>query len=123
MAAAVEQYADEQGVSWPRSIAPFDVEVVTLGGEGEPAREVADALYEDLLGRGLDVLYDDRPDASAGEKFADAELVGCPLRVTVGRVGVEAGEVEVQVRRGQERGAVPLDQAATEIERRWRETP
>ncbi len=76
-AAAVEQFADEQGISWPRSLAPWDVELVTLGKEGEPAREVADRLYAELQEAGLQVLYDDR-EASAGEKFADAELLGRP---------------------------------------------
>ena len=86
VAAAVEQFADDQGISWPRSLAPFDVELVTLGKEGEEAREVADRLYEELRRDGLDVLYDDR-DASPGEKFADAELLGCPLRLTRGQAG------------------------------------
>jgi len=111
-AAAVEQYGDEQGISWPRSIAPFDVELVALGKEGEEARVVADRLYEALRAEGLDVLYDDRT-ASAGEKFADAELLGCPLRLTVGRRGIEAGELEAQVRRGQAKSALPLDDAAS----------
>ena len=77
MAAAVEQYADDAGISWPRSIAPWDVELVTLAKPGEPAREVADRLYGELKREGLDVLYDERT-ASAGEKFADAELLGVP---------------------------------------------
>jgi len=111
-AAAVEQYGDEQGISWPRSIAPFDVELVALGKEGEEARVVADRLYEALRAEGLDVLYDDRT-SSAGEKFADAELLGCPLRLTVGRRGIEAGELEAQVRRGQAKSALPLDDAAS----------
>ncbi len=119
MAAAVEQYADEQGISWPRAIAPFDVELVGLGKEGEDARDVADRLYDDLVEAGLAVLYDDR-DASAGEKFADAELLGCPLRVTIGKRALEAGEAEVQVRRGQKRSAVPLTGAAEELAERWR---
>ena len=120
MAAAVEQYADEHGISWPRAIAPFDVELVALAKRGEPAREVADRLYAELRDHGLEVLYDDRDDASAGEKFADAELLGCPLRVTVGRRGVEAGEAEVQVRRGRDKSAVALDGAAAEVRERWR---
>ncbi|MEJ7714652.1 MAG: YbaK/EbsC family protein [Thermoleophilaceae bacterium] len=107
VAAAVEQFADEQGISWPRSLAPFDIEVVTLGKEGEEARDVAEGIYEDLCREGLDVLYDDR-DASPGEKFADAELLGCPLRLTVGRKGLQAGEVEAQVRRGRVKHALPL---------------
>jgi prolyl-tRNA synthetase len=119
-AAAVEQFADEQGISWPRSIAPWDVELVTLGKEGEPAREVADGLYEGLREAGLEVVYDDR-DASAGEKFADAELLGVPLRLTVGKRGVEQGEIEAQVRRGQEKRSLPLDGAAQAAADLWRE--
>jgi prolyl-tRNA synthetase len=119
-AAAVEQFADEQGISWPRSIAPWDVELVTLGKEGEPAREVADGLYGELREAGLEVVYDDR-DASAGEKFADAELLGVPLRLTVGKRGVEEGEVEAQVRRGQEKRSLPLEGAAQAAADLWRE--
>jgi prolyl-tRNA synthetase len=111
VAAAIEQFHDEQGIAWPRSIAPFEVELVTLGREGEEARNLADRLYEELRDVGLDVLYDDR-EASAGEKFADAELLGCPLRLTVGRRSLEAGEVDVQVRRGQEKRSLPLVDAA-----------
>ncbi len=120
LAAAVEQFADEQGISWPRSIAPFDVELVTLGKPGEEARAVADRLYEELRAAGLDTLYDDR-DASAGEKFADAELLGCPLRLTVGRRGIEAGEVEAQLRRGRERRSLGLDRTAQDALELWRE--
>jgi prolyl-tRNA synthetase len=122
VAAAVEQYGDEAGISWPRSLAPFDVELVTLGKEGEPAREVADRLYEELEQKGLDVLYDDR-DASPGEKFADAELLGCPLRLTVGKKGVEAGEVEAQIRRGQEKRSLPLEGAAAAAAELWQDLP
>ena len=111
VAAAIEQFHDEQGISWPRSVAPFDVELVTLGREGDEARRLADELYGELRDAGLEVLYDDR-EAGAGEKFADAELLGCPLRLTVGRRSVEAGEVDVQVRRGQEKRSLPLEGAA-----------
>jgi prolyl-tRNA synthetase len=120
MAAAVEQYADEAGISWPRSIAPFDIEIVTLAKPGEPAREVSDGLYEELRAEGLQVLYDDR-ELRAGEKFADAELLGCPLRLTVGKRGIEAGEVEAQVRRGRETRSLPLDGAAAAAAELWRE--
>ena len=78
VAAAIEQFADEQGISWPRAVAPFDVELVTLGKPGEEARSLSESLYDELRELGLDVLYDDRDDASAGQKFADAELLGCP---------------------------------------------
>ena len=122
VAAAIEQFHDEQGIAWPRSVAPFDVELVTLGKEGEEARELADRLYGELRDAGLDVLYDDR-DASAGEKFADAELLGCPLRLTVGKRSLEAGEVDVQVRRGQEKRSLPLEEAAPAAVELWRTLP
>jgi len=120
LAAAIEQYADDAGISWPRSLSPFDVELVTLAKPGEPAREVADRLYGELKKAGLDTLYDERT-ASAGEKFADAELLGVPLRLTVGKRGVEAGEVEAQIRRGQEKRSLPLDGAAQAAAELWRE--
>jgi prolyl-tRNA synthetase len=122
IAAAVEQYADEAGISWPRSLTPFDAELVGLGKEGEPAREVAERLYNDLRQAGLDVLYDER-DASPGEKFADAELLGCPLRLTVGKKGVEAGEVEAQIRRGREKRSLPLEGAAGAAAELWQGLP
>jgi prolyl-tRNA synthetase len=122
LAAAIEQFHDEQGISWPRALAPFDVELVTLGKEGEEARSVADRLYEDLRREGLDVLYDDRA-GSAGEKFADAELLGCPLRLTIGKRGIEAGQVDAQVRRGQEQRSLPLDGAAQAAAELWASLP
>ena len=121
-AAAVEQFADEKGISWPRSLSPFDLHLVTLGQEGEEAREVSDRLYGELRELGLDVLYDDR-DAGAGEKFADAELLGCPLRLTVGRRGLKSGEVEAQVRRGREKRSLPVEGAAAAAAELWQELP
>ena len=121
-AAAVEQYADEHGISWPRSIAPFDVELVVVAKPDTPERELADRLYRELREVGLETLYDER-DAGPGEKFADAELLGCPLRLTIGRRTLAAGEVEVQVRRGRESRTVPVDGAAGAVEALWRELP
>jgi prolyl-tRNA synthetase len=107
-AAAVEQYADERGISWPRALAPFAVHVVVVGKADSPARAAAEGLYETLRGAGVEVLYDDR-DAGPGEKFADAELLGCPVRLTVGKRAIDSGEVEVQVRRGRrEAPGLPL---------------
>jgi prolyl-tRNA synthetase len=121
-AAAVEQFADEQGISWPRSIAPFDVELVGLGKPGTEERELAERLYAELREAGLDVVYDDR-DSGPGTKFADAELLGVPLRLTVGRRTVEAGAVEAQVRRGREQRSVPLEGAASAAADLWRSLP
>ena len=122
VAAAIEQFHDDVGIAWPRSVAPFDVELVTLGKEGEEARRHADELYGQLRGAGLDVLYDDR-EASAGEKFADAELLGCPLRLTIGKRSLEAGEVDVQVRRGREKRSLPLEGAAEAAADLWHTLP
>jgi prolyl-tRNA synthetase len=111
MAAAIEQHADEHGISWPRSIAPFDLQLVGLGKPDTPERELAERLYGELTAAGLDVLYDDR-DASPGEKFVEAELLGCPLRVVAGRRSLDAGELEVQIRRGTEKRSVPIASAS-----------
>lgn len=103
MAAVVEQRHDEQGISWPRAIAPYDVHVVALPGVEEQAEQAAQALEA----VGADVLLDDR-DARAGEKFADADLIGIPLRVTVGKKTVEDGAVDVRERESGEERRVPL---------------
>jgi prolyl-tRNA synthetase len=99
MAAAVEQHHDEVGIAWPRSITPYDAHVVALPGVEEQAAEAARVLEQ----AGVDVLLDDR-DQRAGEKFADADLIGCPLRVTVGKKTAEDGAVDVRERAsGEER--------------------
>jgi prolyl-tRNA synthetase len=122
-AAAVEQFHDEQGISWPKSIAPYDVEVVGLGKPGSDEAAKAEALYDELRAAGFDVLLDDRP-AGAGEKFTDAELLGCPLRLTVGRRSLESGTAEVVARRGRtDLDPVPLDGAAEAVRERWRGLP
>jgi prolyl-tRNA synthetase len=121
-AAAVEQSADEKGISWPRTIAPFDVELVVIGKPESEERELADRLYAELEQTGLETLYDDR-DAGPGEKFADAELLGCPLRLTVGRRTLAGGEIEVQIRRGRESRTVPVEGAAEAVAGLWRELP
>jgi prolyl-tRNA synthetase len=109
VAAAVEQFADEHGISWPRALAPFAVHLVGIGKPGTPEHEAAERLYETLRDGGVEVIYDDR-ELGPGEKFADAELLGCPLRLTVGRRALESGEVEVQVRRGRQSApGLPLD--------------
>ncbi len=121
-AAAVEQFADEQGISWPRAMAPFDIHVVVLGKPGSEERTLADSLYDELRELGLQVIYDDR-DAGPGDKFADAELLGCPVRVTIGRRTLAAGELEVQIRRGRESRALPLTGAAEAVAELWRGLP
>jgi prolyl-tRNA synthetase len=123
-AAAIEQYADEKGISWPRAIAPWDVEIVAIGKAGTPERDAAEALYAELSEAGLDVLLDDR-DAGPGEKFADAELLGVPLRLTVGKRSLESGRAEAQARRGRadHDGGVPLQGAAQAVRELWTSLP
>jgi prolyl-tRNA synthetase len=126
-AAAVEQFADEHGISWPRALAPFAVHLVAIGRPESAERAAAEDLYERLLEAGVEVLYDDR-ETGPGEKFADAELLGCPLRLTVGRRAVESGVVEVQLRRGRTEGPglalagepLELGRAVDEL---WRTVP
>jgi prolyl-tRNA synthetase len=123
-AAAVEQHGDDRGISWPKSIAPWDVELVALGKEGTREREAADKLFEELDASDLKVLYDDR-DAGGGSKFADAELIGAPLRLTVGKRSLESGRAEAQARRGLRdiEAGVPLTGAAEDVRALWEELP
>ncbi len=97
VAASVEQHADEKGIVWPLALAPWPIHLVALGKAGEETVEAADRIYEELCDAGLEPLYDDR-DAGPGQKFTDAELVGCPLRIVVGKRALAEGEVEVQER-------------------------
>jgi prolyl-tRNA synthetase len=122
-AAAVEQFADDRGISWPRSIAPFDVHLVAVGKAGTPERELAETVYAALRAAGLDVLFDDR-EIGPGQKFADADLLGCPLRLTVGKRSLESGLVEVLRRRGQESlDGLPLDGIGEAVRALWLTAP
>jgi prolyl-tRNA synthetase len=105
MAAIVEQHHDERGIVWPRSVAPYDVHIVALPG----LEEQAEALEQRLEAAGAAVLLDDR-ELRAGEKFADADLIGCPIRVTVGKKTLEDGAVDVLVRQTGEEQRVQLEE-------------
>ncbi|HET8813408.1 MAG TPA: His/Gly/Thr/Pro-type tRNA ligase C-terminal domain-containing protein, partial [Solirubrobacterales bacterium] len=111
VAAAIEQRADERGISWPAAIAPWGIHLVSLAKAGEPEREAADKLYEEMREAGAEVLYDDR-DAGPGEKLTDAELLGCPLRVVAGRRGLANGVVEAAERASGAEHELPLEDAA-----------
>jgi prolyl-tRNA synthetase len=110
VAAAIEQGADDRGIVWPAGLAPWQVQLVSLAKDGEPERAAADDLYEALRQGGAEVLYDDR-DAGPGEKLTDAELLGCPLRVVVGRRGLAKGVVEASERAGGAEHELPVDEA------------
>jgi len=101
MAAAVEQHNDEQGIIWPRSIAPYEVVVVPINAKNEAQFSLAEEIYCELQAAHVDVLLDDRKER-AGVKFKDADLIGYPMRITVGPKAVEENQIEVKVRRSGE---------------------
>jgi prolyl-tRNA synthetase len=113
VAAAIEQRADERGIVWPKAIAPWGIHLVSLAKAGEPERDAADRLYEELRTAGAEVLYDDR-DAGPGEKLTDAELLGCPLRIVAGRRGLAEGVVEASERATGNEHKLPLEDAAAQ---------
>jgi len=96
VASAIEQHHDADGIRWPASIAPYDLHLVTLGKDA-PLLEAAKKLHDDLTAQGIDVLWDDR-DERPGVKFKDADLIGIPLRLTLGAKGLAAGQVELKRR-------------------------
>ena len=104
MGTIVESLSDDKGIIWPEEVAPFHVHLVMLG-EDENVKKEADALYEKLTKAKIEVLFDDRTGMSAGEKFADADLIGVPLRAVVSARSLEAGGVEIK-KRTEEKGAV-----------------
>jgi prolyl-tRNA synthetase len=113
VAAIAESMHDELGLVWPRAVAPADVHLVATGKD--PAVfEAAEALAGELVAAGLTVLFDDRPKVSPGVKFKDAELLGMPTIVTVGR-GLAEGVIEVRDRKTDERTEVPVAEAASAV--------
>jgi prolyl-tRNA synthetase len=116
MASLAEANHDDRGLAWPANVAPAHVHVVATGKD-QAVFDAAEALARDLSGRGLEVLYDDRPKVSPGVKFADAELLGVPLVVVVGRV-LSDGVVEVRTRTGADAAQVEVARAADEISER-----
>ncbi len=114
MAGAVEVSHDEYGPIWPRALAPWDLHLCALSMGSADVAAAADELYARLCGAGIEVLYDDRG-GRPGVQFAEADLLGIPLRLIVGARGLENGEVEWKRRATGERGAIPLDGAVAEV--------
>ena len=104
MGTIVEVLSDSKGIIWPETVAPFKVHLLLLGAD-EKVYEEADKLYEDLIGKGVEVLYDDRRDVNAGEKFADADLIGIPYRVVVSKRSMDDGGFEIK-KRTEEKGRI-----------------
>jgi prolyl-tRNA synthetase len=112
--AAIEQLADADGIVWPWSIAPFHVHVVAVGRD-EAAKRAAESIYAACWAAGFEALLDDR-DERPGVKFKDADLLGVPLRVTVGNLLAKEGMVELRVRRTREERKVPPDKVVDTID-------
>ena len=117
--AAIEQGHDDDGIIWPTGIAPFDVHIVLIGDPDSEQGAFAESLLGELSDLGLEVLLDDRPGLRPGEKFVEADLLGCPLRVTVGKRTLPDGPLEVMVRRTGEKSEIALDGAAEAIRALW----
>jgi len=113
IAAVVEQHNDEKGIIWPASIAPFQVHLIGISKKEDEIKEI-DEIYEILLDSGFEVLYDDRK-SSPGFKFADADLIGLPVRVTIGKNYFQNKEIEIKLRKNQESETVSRDDLVSKI--------
>jgi prolyl-tRNA synthetase len=115
LACVAEEHHDEQGLTWPVTVAPYQVHLVLLPGKGSPqAEEAAEKLYADLQIAGVEVLYDDRGE-SPGVKFTDADLIGLPIRLTVSERALGQGGPEMKLRRKTERDIIPLEETVARI--------
>jgi prolyl-tRNA synthetase len=112
-AAAVEQNYDKDGIIWPKSIAPFDIEIIPININDDKTLEVMEILYEGLTKNGMDVLIDDR-DERPGIKFKDADLIGIPVHVIIGEKTLKDNQVEIKDRRTKEIRKVSIENAVSE---------
>jgi prolyl-tRNA synthetase len=114
MASAIETRFDKDGINWPISIAPFEVIISPVNQEDQQVGDAAEAIYKELLEAGVEVLLDDR-DVRGGVKFKDADLLGIPVRVTIGKKSIVEGNVEIKLRSESENRKVPYASAAKEV--------
>ncbi len=114
-AGAIEANHDERGIIWPPELTPYHVHLVGLGFDKPGVRESAEQVYQQLQDAGLDVLYDDREEGSAGVKFNDADLLGMPVRVTVSPRSIENGGAEIKRRTSKDAQVVALADAASAV--------
>jgi prolyl-tRNA synthetase len=109
MGVLAEKFSDDRGLVWPEQVAPFKVHLLQLPDKTGEAKEKSEELYKKLVQKGVEVLYDDRPDIQAGEKFADADLIGCPYRVVVSSRTIKEGKAEVKKRGEKEAEMVEVE--------------
>ena len=115
LAATIEQYHDENGIIWPRAIAPFEVVIVPINAKDEALMSTSTTIYDTLLNDKVDVLLDDRKDR-AGVKFKDADLIGYPLRITVSKNTLESNEVEIRIRKTGEAINCPIGEVSSKVQ-------
>jgi prolyl-tRNA synthetase len=115
IASAIELHHDDDGIIWPISIAPFEVLIMSANQDDPEVTRVAEQLYRQLGSNNIEVLLDNRPER-AGVKFKDADLIGIPVRVTVGRRGLAEGKIEIKLRRESDRQTIPIADAPQRIE-------
>jgi prolyl-tRNA synthetase len=116
IACHIEQNHDENGIMWDKTIAPFQVHLIALNPANEQLKKIADGLHATLESLGIEVLYDDRGDASPGFKFKDADLLGMPIQVIVGERNIKNGQVEIKERRAHQRKLIAIEKAVEEVQ-------
>lgn len=114
MGTVAEVLSDDKGLIWPKEVAPFSVHLISAGVDDEQVRKVSEEIYETLTNAGIEVLFDDR-DTGAGEKFADADLIGIPLRVVVGKRTLAEGMIEIKERREEKGKLIKPEDLLSEI--------
>ncbi len=111
MGVLAEVFGDENGVAWPEAVAPYRYHIVTIArSEEDESYKQSEALYKKLVQRGDEVLWDDRVDVRPGEKFADADLIGCPIRLVISPKTIEQNSVELKLRSERESSLVKLSE-------------
>jgi prolyl-tRNA synthetase len=114
VAASIEQSHDEDGIIWPKNIAPYQILVLPVNISNQQIKEMALDIYQELLNRGWEVLFDDRRE-SAGKKFKDADLIGIPLRITIGNKALESKKYELVERRSKEKYLLSKEELINKI--------
>lgn len=114
VAAAIEQHHDDEGIIWPISLAPFEVYLLPTNMDRSDISQASENLYHDIQGKGVEALLDDR-DERAGVKFKDADLIGIPIRVTIGERGIKRGVCEIKLRRGKNPVEIRLNEASSKV--------
>ena len=118
MAAIIEQHHDDDGITWPKSVAPVDVQVIVLGAAGQEVIDLGESIADEVGAAGFDVLLDDR-ERRPGEKFADADMLGAPIRITVGKKSLADGAIDLRRRATGEETRVAADTAAEAVSGLW----